>query len=105
MTTLPPVPEVTVIIPRPLVGDVVIYMISPAKFVAISQNDPNPAVLDFELSSSAPASVSLSSLSLSSTSVTGGNSSSGTVTLSGAAPTGGATVALSSSNTAAATVP
>src|SRR6266446_104648 len=86
-------------------GNVVIYMISPAKFVAISQNDPNPAVLDFELSSSAPASVSLSSLSLSSTSVTGGNSSSGTVTLSGAAPTGGATVALSSSNTAAATVP
>jgi hypothetical protein len=86
-------------------GNAVIYMISPSKFVAISQNDPNPAVLDFELSSSAPTSVSLSSLSLNPTSVTGGNSSTGTVTLSGAAPAGGATIALSSSNTAAATVP
>jgi hypothetical protein len=86
-------------------GNVVIYMISPAKFVAISQNDPNPAVLDFESSSSAPAPVSLSSLSLNPTSVMGGNSSTGTVTLSGAAPAGGATVALSSTNTAAATVP
>ena len=85
-------------------GNAVIYMISPSKFVAVSLNDPNPAVLDFELSS-APASVSLSSLSLNPTSVTGGNSSTGTVTLSGAAPTGGGTIALSSSNTAAATVP
>jgi hypothetical protein len=85
-------------------GNVVIYMISPSKFVAISQNDPNPAVLDFELSSSAPAPPpppTLSSLTLNPTSVTGGNSSTGTVTLSGAAPTGGATVALSSSNGAA----
>src|SRR5467141_3224874 len=86
-------------------GNVVIYMISPAKFVAISQSDPNPAVLDFELSSSAPASVSLSSLSLNPTTVTGGNSSTGTVTLSGAAPAGGATVALSSSNTTVARTP
>src|SRR5467141_1801689 len=86
-------------------GNAVIYMISPSKFVAISQNDPNPVVLDFESSSSAPAPVSLSSLSLNPTSVTGGNSSTGTVTLSRAAPAGGATVALSSSNTAAATVP
>jgi len=86
-------------------GNVVVYMISPSKFVAISQNDPNPAVLDFESSSSAPAPVSLSSLTLNPTSVTGGNSSTGTVTLSGAAPAGGATVTLSSSNTAAATVP
>src|SRR5260370_1599357 len=51
-------------------GNVVIYMISPAKFVAISQSDPNPAVLDFGSSSSAPPSASLSSLSLSPTSVT-----------------------------------
>jgi len=82
-------------------GNAVIYMISPSKFVAVSMNDPNPAVLDFELSSSAPAAVSLSSLSLNPTSVTGGNSSTGTVTLSGAAPAGGAQVALSSNNGAA----
>jgi hypothetical protein len=85
-------------------GNAIIYMISPAKFVAVSQNDPNPAVLDFELSS-APASLSLSSLSLNPTSVTGGNSSTGTVTLSGPAPTGGAQVTLSSSNTTVARVP
>ena len=82
-------------------GNAVIYMISPSKFVAVSMNDPNPAVLDFELSSSVPASVSVSSLSLNPTSVTGGNSSTGTVTLSGAAPAGGAQVALSSNNGAA----
>src|SRR5882762_3651798 len=82
-------------------GNVVIYMISPSKFVAVSQNDPNPAVLDFELSSSAAASVSLSSVSLNPTSVTGGNSSTGTVTLSGPAPAGGAQVVLASNNGAA----
>jgi len=86
-------------------GNAIIYMISPSKFVAVSQNDPNPAVLEFEQSSSAPASVALSSLSLNPTSVTGGNSSTGTVTLSGPAPAGGAQVTLSSSNTAAANVP
>src|SRR5882672_10601825 len=74
-------------------GNAVIYMISPSKFVAVSLNDPNPAVLDFELSS-APANVSLSSLSQNPTSVTGGNSSTGTVTLSRAAPTGGGMIAL-----------
>jgi hypothetical protein len=81
-------------------GNAVIYMISPAKFVAVSLNDPNPAVLDFELSS-APASLSLSSLSLNPTSVTGANSSAGIVTLSGPAPAGGWQVALSSSSSAA----
>src|SRR2546427_1698771 len=86
-------------------GNAVIYMISPSKFVAVSLNDPNPAILDFELSSSAPASVALSSLTLNPTNVVGGNSSTGTVTLSGAAPSGGAIVALSSSNTTAARVP
>ncbi|HEV2522547.1 MAG TPA: hypothetical protein VGT24_09215 [Candidatus Acidoferrales bacterium] len=85
-------------------GNVVIYMISGSKFVALSQNDPNPAILEFD-QSSVPASVSLSSLSLNPTSVMGGNSSTGTVTLSGPAPTGGAQVTLSSSNTAAARVP
>jgi len=86
-------------------GNAILYMISPSKFVAVSQNDPNPAILDFELSSSAPASVALSSLSLNPTSVSGGNSSTGTVTLSGAAPSGGALVTLASSNTTAASVP
>ncbi len=81
-------------------GNAVIYMVSPSKFVAVSLNDPNPAVLDFELSS-VPAAVSLSSLSLNPTSVTGGNSSTGAVTLSGAAPAGGAQVSLSSNNSAA----
>jgi hypothetical protein len=85
-------------------GNAVIYMISPSKFVAVSLSDPNPAILDFE-SSAVPASVSLSSVSVNPTSVTGGNSSTGTVTLSGAAPAGGAIVALSTSNTTAARVP
>jgi hypothetical protein len=86
-------------------GNAVIYMVSPSKFVAVSLNDPNPAVLDFELSSTPPVAVSLSSISLNPTRVTGGNSSTGTVTLSDAAPAGGAQVALSSSNTGAARVP
>jgi len=47
----------------------------------------------------------LSSLSLNPTNVSGGTASIGTVILSGAAPTGGAMVALSSSNPAVATVP
>jgi hypothetical protein len=47
----------------------------------------------------------LSGLSLSPTSVTGGNSSTGTVTLGSAAPSGGTSVALSSSTTTVATVP
>lgn len=86
-------------------GNVVLYMISPSKFVAISQNDPNPAVLDFEVSSSASAPVTLSSLTVNPTGVVGGNSSTGTVALSAAAPAGGATVTLSSSNTAVARTP
>ncbi len=49
--------------------------------------------------------VTLSAVSLNPTSVTGGNPSTGTVTLSGAAPAGGTAVTLSSSNTAAANVP
>jgi hypothetical protein len=81
-------------------GNAVVYMISPSKFVAVPLNDPNPAIWDFEVSSTRP-SLSVSSLSLDPTSVTGGNSSTGTVTLSGPAPSGGAQVALSSSNAAA----
>jgi len=47
----------------------------------------------------------LSSLTLNPTSVPGGSSSTGTVTLNGPAPAGGAVVALSSNNTNATTVP
>ncbi|HVG18607.1 MAG TPA: hypothetical protein VNI02_06105, partial [Blastocatellia bacterium] len=52
-----------------------------------------------------PPSVTLSTLSLNPASVVGGNSSQGTITLTGAAPSGGAVVTLSSSNTAVAAVP
>src|SRR5205823_10371352 len=53
----------------------------------------------------APAAASLSSFALSPASVVGGNSSQGAVTLTSAAPSGGAVVTLTSSNTGAATVP
>lgn len=90
-------------------GNVVFYVISPAKFVALSQSDPNPAILVFEQGSTTtppppppPSAVTLSSLTLNPTSVIGGlESSTGTVTLSAPAPAGGATVALASSNGAA----
>ncbi|HYL13636.1 MAG TPA: S8 family serine peptidase [Terriglobales bacterium] len=52
-----------------------------------------------------PASLTLSTLTLSPTSVNGGVPSTGLVTLSGPAPSGGAAVSLSSSNPSVATVP
>src|SRR5467141_3584314 len=52
-----------------------------------------------------PGSPTLSSVALNPMSVTGGSPSTGTVILSGPAPSGGAAVSLSSDNTAAATVP
>jgi hypothetical protein len=52
-----------------------------------------------------PSSPTLSALSLNPASVVGSNSSQGTVTLTSAAPSGGAVVTLSSSNTTVATVP
>ena len=52
-----------------------------------------------------PPSVTLSSLTLSPTVVRGGSPSTGTVQLTGAAPTGGAVVALKSSNPSVASVP
>ena len=52
-----------------------------------------------------PPTVALVSLSVSPSSVVGGSGSTGTVTLSGAAPAGGVVVSLSSSNTSVATVP
>ncbi len=85
-------------------GSAVVYVISTSKFVAVP-SDPNPALLIFE-QALPPQTVSLSSLTLNPTSVTGGaQSSTGTVTLSGPAPAGGAQILLSSSNTGAARVP
>jgi hypothetical protein len=69
------------------------------------------AVRSFEVKRGAPAPppppgpAALSTLSLSPSTVTGGNSSQGTVTLTSAAPSGGAQIALSSSNTGVATAP
>jgi FG-GAP-like repeat len=60
--------------------------------------------LNAMLTVSAPMGVTLSSLTLEPTSVSGGSSSTGTVTLS-AAPTSATTIALSSSKTSTATVP
>jgi trimeric autotransporter adhesin len=60
------------------------------------------AVLTVTAGTSAPA---LSAISLSPSSVVGGNPSQGTATLTAAAPSGGAVVSLSSSNAAVATVP
>ncbi len=54
---------------------------------------------------SAPAGPTLQSVTISPSSVTGGDPTSGFVSLSGGAPAGGATVALSSSNSALASVP
>lgn len=53
----------------------------------------------------APPVISLASLSLSSPSLTGGNSATSSVTLSGAASVGGTTISLASSNPAVASVP
>jgi hypothetical protein len=55
--------------------------------------------------SNTPGSATLSAMALNPTSVTGGSPSTGTVTLSGPTPGGGAVVPLSSDNSAAATVP
>ena len=52
-----------------------------------------------------PSSVALSSLTLNPTSVNGGSASTGKVTLSGAAPSGGVVISLASSSTSAASVP
>ena len=86
-------------------GNVVLYIISPSQFVAISQTDPHPAIYFFEQAPAAVPAPVLSSLTLSPTSVVGGAPSTCTVTLSGPALTGGVGVNLSSSNTNAAAVP
>src|SRR5207247_2232725 len=84
------------------------YVISPSQFVVLPTSDPNPSVWLFEQSptSTTPPTVSLSSLTLNPTTVVGGSqSSTGTVTLSAAAPSSGAQVSLSSSDTTVAQVP
>lgn len=58
-----------------------------------------------DLAVTAEAGATLSTLSLNPTTVTGGESSTGTVHLTSAAPSGGADIVLDSSNTAVATVP
>src|SRR6266404_4512909 len=94
----------TVTVTSGTAGNAVVYMISASKFVAVPLNDPNPAILIFEQPSS-PAgtpTATLSSLTLNPTTVVGGaQSSTGTVTLSGPAPSGGAQVALANDNGAA----
>ena len=55
--------------------------------------------------STVPGPASLTAVTVNPTSVVGGNASTGTVTLSGGAPSGGAVVSLGSSNTGVATVP
>ena len=95
----------SITITSPSGGSAVAYVVSPTKFVAVPMNDPNPALWVFEQAPAVAVST-LSSLTLSPTSVTGGvQSSTGTVTLTGPAPSGGAQVALSSSNSGAAQVP
>ena len=87
----------------------VAYVISPSKFVILPLSDPNPSIWLFEQSSappSPPPTVTLYSLMLSPTTVVGGaQSSTVTVTLNGPAPSSGAQVTLSSSNTTEAQVP
>ena len=70
-------------------------------FNAIGQHQPFVAVLP----NGGGTGVTLSSLALNPTTVTGGNPSTGTVTLSGAAPAGGQVVTLGSSHVSVATVP
>src|SRR5262249_12502404 len=90
----------------PSSGNGIAYVISPTKFVVVPMSDPNPAVWIFELGPGATSTAALSSVSLNPTTVTGGTqNSTGTVTLSSAAPAGGAVVSLSSSNTSAAQGP
>jgi hypothetical protein len=78
------------------------------RVISVSSSTSRDFFLDWvavrpHVAASGPA--ALSAVSLSPTSVTGGNSSTGTVTLTAAAPSGGAVVSLASSNAAVAPVP
>ena len=68
-------------------GNAVIYMISPSKFVAVSLNDPNPAVWIFEQSSATqpPVAPSITTQPASQT-VTAGQTASFSVVATGTAP-------------------
>ena len=68
-------------------------------------NSSREATLRITQTTTTPPPPSVSALSLSPATVIGGQSSTGTVTLTSAAPSGGLVVALASSNTSAATVP
>ena len=95
----------TVNLTSPSGGSAIAYVISPTKFVVVPMSDPNPAVWKFDRAPSGSAAATLSAVALNPVSVTGGASSTGTATLSGPAPTGGAVVSLSSNNTTAARAP
>ena len=72
------------------------------------QNNASGGDRSFSIGTAAPPpspGVSLVSVTINPTSVQGGNSSQGTVTLSGAAPAGGAVVTLTSSNSSVANMP
>src|SRR5712691_4259564 len=92
---------------------VVTFTTASARYVrlrALSEVNGNPWTSMAELSllgtaGSGGGGPTLTSLTLNPTTVVGGNSSQGTVTLSGSAPSGGAMVSLSSNNTSVATVP
>ena len=84
------------------VGTTSVSTTTQAKIWAVLNTSWGAALTVTPGAASAPT---LSTLSLSPTTVTGGTSSQGTVTLSGPAPSGGSVVTLSSSNTAVATVP
>jgi hypothetical protein len=73
--------------------------------VAGTSNSSREARLSVTAPPAAPPAASLSSLSLNPSTVSGGTSSTGTVTLTGAAPSGGVVVSLSSGNPAAAVPP
>jgi hypothetical protein len=83
------------------------YVISPTEFVMLPSSVAGPSLWHFEQapSTAPPPTMTLTSITLNPTTVVGGQSSTGTVTLSGAAPSGGAQVMLSSGNTAVAQVP
>ena len=66
---------------------------------------PYIAMAELNLLTNTTSAATLSSLTLNPTSVVGGNTSQGTVTLSAPAPSSGVVVTLSSGNTSAATVP
>jgi hypothetical protein len=73
--------------------------------VAGTSNSSREARLTVTAPATTPPAASLSSLSLNPSTVTGGTSSTATVTLTGAAPSGGVVVSLSSGNPGAAAVP